>query len=147
MPPESAADCLRNFVERQEAVDCVSLDYLPLVQSGRILLRAAVSPGSEEDALSALKKEIKEIGRGPDTYREYRAAINAAVGRRAIDGQVRSWQIEQVMINILAGRGVAGVEEFSRRLQEVSQEDLEEFAGRALNLEKAVIVRLSAVSK
>jgi|WetSurMetagenome_2_1015567.scaffolds.fasta_scaffold16233_3 zinc protease len=137
----------RNFVEKQETMDHISFDYLPLVRSGIILLRAAVSPGGEEDALNALRGEMKKIGRGPDTYRAYRAAINAAIGLRVIDRQARSWQIEQSMVNVLAGRGIAGVEEFSRRLQEISQEDLEDFAGRVLNLEKAATVRLSAAPK
>jgi zinc protease len=134
----------QEFGKSQGAVSRASLDYLPLVQRGRILLRAVVSSGGEGAALNALKQEITEISRGPDTYREYRAAINAAVGRRTINGQIYSWQIQQAMMSVLAGRGVAGIAEYSGRLQDVSQEELEEFAGRALKLEKAVIVRLSA---
>jgi len=129
------------------AAHTLSLVYEPRSRGGSLIACAATTPDSEEKVLNALKEAIKHIVEGPITYREFRAAVNAAAGTYQIMNQARSEQIQQVVENLLAGKGIDAFLDFPINVQKVKAEDLSEIAQRILNLEKAAIVRVRGKSK
>jgi zinc protease len=120
----------------------ITLEYNPLLRGSSMIAAAATSPGSEDAVLKSLQEEIRHIADGPILYRDYRAAVNAAVGAHLIRCQSRFLQIMDVAGNILAGKSIEEYQSFPARLQAVKQEDLESAAQRIFAMDKAVVLRL-----
>jgi len=92
--------------------------------------------------LKALLEQIRQLTSAPILYRDFRAAVNEAVGNYWIRGQERFLQIEDVVADLLAGKGIDGYQNFASDLQQVKQEEFEDVAGRFFKTDKAVVVRM-----
>ena len=120
----------------------VSLKYSARLRGGSIIGVAALNPGYEEAALKILKEEIELMAAGPKTNRDYRSAVNSAVGSFAIKSQFRFAQISDIVENVLAGNGIEGYRSYPVFLQDVSEENLKDVIRRIFDMDKAVILRV-----
>jgi zinc protease len=133
--------------DRLGIVSSISVEYQGMIRGGITRIAAEMDPTAEDVVLKAVADEIRRVVEGPTVYREYRAAINAAVGRFTISQQGHEVQIESLVRTLLAGKGMEWIQEYGARLQEVKQEDLSEIARRILNLGKAAAVRFHGKAK
>ena len=60
--------------------------------------------------------------------------------------QARSEQIRQIVVHLMAGKGIGGFQDFPAALQNVNEEDLSEIAAKIFRMDKAVIVRMHGQS-
>jgi zinc protease len=124
-----------------------NVDYAPRLRSGGLIVSAAVSRENEEEALKALLQEIKRMTDDPMPFRDYKAALNEAVGAFGIHNQVRNTQIERLVLNILAGKSLEEYRNSPNSIQAVKEDDLKEVARRIFNLDRAVVLRLRGGSR
>jgi predicted Zn-dependent peptidase len=120
----------------------VRASYKPRLRGGSLIILAVTTPENEEDALKALRGEIKKIIAGPIPYREFRSAVNEASGTYAIAQQVRFAQIGELAEEVLSGKGIDVFLGHAAGLQEVKEEDLNAIAQRILNMDRAAVVRV-----
>jgi zinc protease len=125
----------------------VRMAYEPRLRGGSALVCAAVNPGSEKEAVDALMEEIQRIASGPIVYRDFRSAVNSAVGAYWIRRQDRLSEIQDAAIQILGGKGIEEYQAIPTNLQDVKQDELGEIAKRVFKTDKAVIVRLHAAER
>jgi zinc protease len=128
--------------DRLGAAHQVFVDYQPRLRGGSFMIRVAMSPDREEEVFKSLRIEIEKICSDPIPYRDFRSAVNEAVGALAIEQQARLVQIRDITQNVLAGKGIEGYKNYSAGLQSVSEEDLKTAAQRIFNMDKAVILRM-----
>jgi zinc protease len=128
--------------DRLGAAYGASLTYNPRLRGGSMIASIAVRPGDEEPALNYLLEEIKRMTDRPIAYRDFRSAINEAVGAYEIRNQTRSEQIAGLAKSVLAGKGAERYQNFPKSLQEVNVEDLKEVAQKIFAMDKAVILRV-----
>jgi predicted Zn-dependent peptidase len=128
--------------ERRGVAYSVSALYEPRLRGGSIILAAALNPGNEEAVLKTLQEEIRRWIEAPIPFRDYRSAVNAAAGSYWIRSQARWDQISDMAANLIAGKGMEAYLNYPVRLQQVGEEEFAEAAGRILNLERAVILRM-----
>jgi zinc protease len=128
------------------AVD-VSVTYRPRLRGGSLIVRAIAVPGNETEVLKTLREGIEGLSTAPITDRDFRSAINAAVGAYYIRNQVRMVQITGMVENVLAGKSLEQYQNFVPALQQVTGEDLREVAHRILDMDKAVILQMHGQSK
>jgi len=126
--------------DRLGAAYAVSVSYDPRLRGGSLIIRAAANPGSADVLLSAVREEIKRIRSSPITYRDFRSAINEAVGGYAIRQQARSAQISDITENALAGKGIEEYRNFPSGLQDVNEPDLKAVVQRIFNMDRAVVL-------
>jgi predicted Zn-dependent peptidase len=107
-----------------------------------MIASAAAHPGSEDMVLKALREAMQRVAANPIVYRDFRSALNAAVGAYGLRNQARSAQIADLVENVLAGKGIDGYRNFASGLQEVKEEDLQEVAQRIFRMDQAVILRV-----
>lgn len=129
--------------DRLGAAYAVSVSYDPRLRGGSLIIRAAANPESADVLLSAVREEIQRIRSSPITYRDFRSAINEAVGGYAIRQQARSAQISDITENALAGKGIEEYRNFPSGLQDVNEPDLKAVVQRIFNMDRAVILRLN----
>jgi predicted Zn-dependent peptidase len=128
--------------QRQGLAACVAVAYRPRARAGALAITAWTSPENETRVLEAVQGEIKRVTDTPLLYKDYRSALNAAIGRDTIEKQVRLSSIRLLTELVLAGKGLENFQDYPARLQEVSQDDLPDLARRILNVEKSVTVKL-----
>jgi zinc protease len=116
--------------------------YEPKVRGGSMILYAATNPGKEDEALEFLRDEIVRAINDPITRREFRSAINAAIGAYRINTQKRYTQIARLAENKLAGHGIEEYEGWIAGLREVTEEDFRYVARRIFSMDKAIIIRV-----
>jgi zinc protease len=133
--------------EKVAAAQNISIKYKARLRGGSLIACATVEPDNEEDVSDALKQEMLWVVTGPNTYRDIRSAINAAVGVYEIQNQARGEQIRRITENLLAGKGIDGYLNFPTEVRRVDEEELSDAARRILNMEKAVIVRVHGQSR
>jgi zinc protease len=126
--------------DRLGAAYQVSVTYEPRMRGGSLVVYAAASPGAEDSVVKSIREEIKRMVDGPIQYRDFRAALNQAMGEYALKQQVRAVQIEKIARAALSGKGIEGYQNYSSALVELREEDLNAIAGRILDLNKAVVV-------
>ncbi|MEJ2247666.1 MAG: insulinase family protein, partial [Acidobacteriota bacterium] len=152
-PDRYAAEVLQSYLgnsgkmcheirERLGMAHKLSLDYEPRLRAGSIIAYAVVSPGTEEAVLSALEKEFQRSATGSYTYRDYRSAVNTAVGAFQLRQQIPLLQIMDVTRNILAGDGIEGYRSFQTKLKSVPAGDLESSAESIFKTENEVSLRI-----
>ncbi len=124
----------------------VDMEYTPLLRGGSITACLTAAPADEELALKALTEEIQRLATATVTYRDFRSAVNAAVGDVMIRQQNRFAQISDMIRNVTGGRGLEGFQDDVSRLQEVRQADLQEIAQRIFKTDKSVTLRLHGKS-
>jgi zinc protease len=125
----------------------ISVSYRPRLRGGSMVTCAAATLGNEDAVLKSLREEMAHIIADPITERDFRSAVNAAVGAYRINNQARFTQISDIVENVLAGKGIDGYQNFMTGLQEVTEEDLREVARRIFNMDKAVILRMHGQSR
>jgi zinc protease len=123
------------------------VDYAPRLRSGSMIVSATVNPENEEAALKALLDEIKRMTDDPIPFRDYKSALNEAVGAFEIHNQAHHIQIARLVLNVLAGKRLEEYKNYFNSLQAVKEEDLKDAARRIFNLDKAVILRLRGVAR
>ena len=116
--------------------------YEPRLRGGSFLAYAVTSPGSEEDVLKVFEREFRRIVDSPIAYRDYRSAVNTAVGSFLIRRQSPIVEIMDVSMNALAGEGIEEYRSYQTKLQSVYEEDLKDAAERIFKMEKAVLLRI-----
>jgi zinc protease len=130
------------IMERLGMAHILSLYYEPRLRAGSFIAYAVVSPGNEEAVLGALEKEFQRTATGVYGYRDYRSAVNTAVGAFQLRQQIPLLQIMDVTQNILAGEGIEGYRSFQTKLKSVPVEDLESTAERIFKTEREVSLRI-----
>ncbi len=123
-----------------------SMNYEPRLRGGNISVFVRVTPTGEEQASKLLTEEIQRLTTATIPYRDYRSAVNSAVGSTMIGEQICFRQIDDLIMSILAGNGIDGFTNTINRLQGVSQTDLQEVAQRFLKIQKSVVLRLHGKS-
>jgi zinc protease len=126
--------------DRLGAAYAVSVSYSPRLRGGSLIIRAAANPESADVLLSAVREEIQRIRSSPITYRDFRSAINEAVGGYAIRQQARSAQISDITENALAGKGIEEYRNFPSGLQDVNEPDLKAVVQRIFKMDRAVVL-------
>ena len=104
--------------------------YEPRLRGGSLIAYAITNSENEEIVFKAIREELLRIAAGPNSYRDCRSAVNAAMGMYGILNQNRSEQIRNIMDNLLAGKGIGGFQDFPAALQNVNEDDLTEIAKR-----------------
>jgi zinc protease len=132
--------------DSQGAAYEISVIYGPQLRGGSMMVIASANPGTEEAVLKALQEEIRRLRDDPIPDRDYRAAVNSAVGAFWIHSQEHFEQIEDVVMHLLAGKGIEEYQNLPARLQDVRLEDLKETAQRVFNMDKAVILLMQGDS-
>ena len=125
----------------------VDVAYEPRLRGGSLMACAAADPGNEEAIVAVFREEIQRLMETPLANRDFRSAVNHAVGIHAIRAQVRSKQIKDLAENLLAGKGKEGYYAIPKELQDANEEDLKAIARRIFNMNTAVIVRMHGRSK
>ena len=137
--PKTDSDGLR-------AANRMFTKYNSRLRGGSFLVGAYANPKNEDEILKAMKEQILSLAKGPNSYREVRSAVNSAVGAYQIRMQKRAGQIQEVTLNLLAGRGLDGYLNFPAELQTVKSEELAELMPQILDTQKSVVVRVHGQS-
>jgi zinc protease len=123
---------------------CASSIYVPRARGGNAVLFAVAAPGMEGKLADALEADVHGILEQPMLYKDYRSAVNSAVGRYWIGQQDRADRVLSLATSIIAGQPFDEILDCVVRLQQVGEEDLQDVAHRILNLDKAVVIRMPA---
>ena len=94
-----------------------------------------------------MQEELRRVFASPLLYKDYRSALSAAIGRLQIAQQSRYLRIAMIVRSVLAGKGLDGVQEYTARIQDVSQDDLPDLARRVFDFGKSVTVRIHGHSE
>ncbi len=143
-------EVLRRYLEKNQAgmlqdgaqVQKIIVSYAPRLRSGSFIAYAVVHPGSEDKAQEAMERELRDSATGPYASREYRSAVNAAVGDFQLRQQEPFLQITDVAMHVLAGNGIEGYRSFQSRLKAVREEEIRDAAEGIITLERAVSLRI-----
>jgi zinc protease len=120
----------------------IGVFYEPRLRGGSFLAYAVTNPDREEAVLDAFEREFRRIVDSPIAFRDFRSAVNTAVGNFLIRRQIPLVQIMDVSRNALAGAGIEAYRSYETKLQSVYEEDLKETAERFLMTDKAVFLRI-----
>jgi zinc protease len=137
----------QEIMDRMGVAFDINANYAPRLRGGSMTMWAAVNPENADAALKSLREEIQRVTANPILFRDYKSALNEAVGVLGIQNQGRSIQITGLVGNILAGKGLEEFQKFRDDLQAVREEDLKEIARRIFNLDKAVILHVHGGSR
>ena len=118
--------------------------YLPRARGGSAVLFAFAGPGMEGKLADALEADVRGLLEQPMLYKDYRSAVNSAVGRYWISQQDRADRILNLATGILSGQPFDEILDCVVRLQQIGEEDLQDVAHRVLNLDKSVVLRMPA---
>ena len=132
--------------ERHGLTNDVTLSYDPRLRGGLITVQARNRMEDGDKFLKGLEQEIVRLSDAPLSYKEYRAAINSAVGSYSVDQQLRWAQISTLVRHILNGTEIEGMNQHVSQLQAVREEDLQDVARRFLKIDKSVTVDLQGKS-
>ena len=132
--------------ERHGLIHDVTMTYDPRLRAGQLTVHALTRTGDGEKSLKGLEEEISRLSEAEVSYKDYRAAINSAVGRYSVDQQLRPIQVSTFVRHILNGTEIEGMNQHVSHLQAVTQEDLQEIASRFLKIDKSVTVDLQGKS-
>ncbi len=120
----------------------VSFEYKPELRGGSLVACLTTATADADQALKLLPVEFVRLGSSTISYRDYRSAVNSAVGALLIRREDRFKQIADVVESVVAGNGISGFEDSASRLQDVKQADLQDVAERLLKVEKSVTLRI-----
>jgi zinc protease len=132
----------REIVDRPGLAFHWNIDYSPRLRGGSLIGCAAVNPENGEAALKTLREELTRMTDKGIPFRDYRSALNEAVGSFGIRNQDRNTQIAGLVLSILAGKSLEDYQNTTKSLHAVTEEDLKDIARRLFNLDKAIIVHL-----
>ena len=132
----------QEICERLGMAHHLYISYQPRLRGGSIIAYAAVGPGREDAVLDAFGNEFRHAAAGPYAYRDYRSAVNSAVGSFQFRQQVPLLQITDVTQSVLAGESIEDYQSFQMKLQAVLEEDIKSLSERIFETEKAVSLRI-----
>jgi zinc protease len=132
--------------ERHGLTHNVSMNYSPRLRGGLIAIYTIARTGDVEKTLKGLEEEILRLADTPVSYKEYRSAVNSAVGSYSVNQQLRPAQISTLVRHILNGTEIEGMNKHVSQLQAVKEEDLQEVARRFLKIDRSVTVDLQGKS-
>ncbi len=132
--------------ERHALMRNVSMNYTPRLRGGLIAIYTLNSTEDAEKSLKGLEEEILRLSDTPVSFKEYRSAVNSAVGGYLVNHQRRPIQISTLVRHILNGTEIEGMNQHVSQLQAVNQEDLQEVARRFLKMDRSVTVELHGKS-
>jgi predicted Zn-dependent peptidase len=124
----------------------LQMEYQPNLRGGAFITWAASNPGDEKAAMDGVLAQMSKIAANPIPARDFRSAVNKAVGNYWIRSQDRLLQIQDFALNILAGKGMDDYAAVPKNLQQVNQAELAELVRKIIKVEKAVILRLQGQS-
>ncbi|MEJ2109609.1 MAG: insulinase family protein, partial [Acidobacteriota bacterium] len=133
---------VRTDFREEGLTEDAGIGYEPKLRGGSFIGYAIVNPGTETETLERLGLEFQKSVTGSYSYRDFRSAVNSAVGRFRIRQQQPLNQIEDVALTVLAGEGIEGYRSFLSKLQAVKEQDIQYAADRIINMERAVSLRL-----
>lgn len=128
--------------DRLGLVHGIAAHYHPRQRGGTLVIRADVRGGGEAAALKAVSEEIGRLRSAALSSRDFRSALNTAVGRYEIGSQKHFEQIHSLVRWILAGRTLDQFQAVTSRLEEVREEEFREAIRRVLDPEKGVFLTL-----
>jgi zinc protease len=134
------------LVEKRRLASEVAVEYRHNLRGGELEVRAITAPGSEEKALKALEEETQQFLTSTLLFRDYRSALNLAIGEYTVARQNRRAVIADLVASVLTGRTLEGYLEHTTRLQEVAQDDLQEVGSRFMKPPRSVTVELRSSS-
>ena len=140
-PGGQLADSLR---ERLGLADESGSAYLSRARGGAVLVYATSGRGAEDKLTEALQEEMRGLSSRPLLYRDYRSALNSAIGWHWIGQQNRCARMLSLATGIIAGMPLEEILDFPVRLQDVSEEGVADMIRRVFNQEKSVIMRVRA---
>ncbi len=118
--------------------------YVPRARGGSEVLYAVAGPGMEGKLADTLEADVRGLLEQPMLYKDYRSAVNGAVGRHWVGQQDRTDRIQGLATAIISGQPFDEILDCVVRLQQVGEDDLQDVTHRILNLDKAVVVRVPA---
>lgn len=124
--------------DRMGAAHDVSVRYEPLLRAGSMRICAETNRENAEAVLKALRAEIRRITDTRITHRDLEPALNSASGLYMIGNQTRRAQIYHVTINVLAGKGLEGYNNYLSSVGSVSLEDFHAIAENILDPDREV---------
>ena len=116
--------------------------YSPRLRGGSAIIIASTNPGEEEKAVEEIENAVRRLSDTPVSYRDYRTGLNTATGKYRIESQSGMSQIQEMVRNVLLGKGPEAFQDFPDDIKEVRQEDFDEVAGRILKADQAAIIHL-----
>ncbi len=127
--------------ERLDTGADASLIYTARARGGSCVLYAVAQPGTEQQMSGVMEEEIRNLLDRPMLYKDFRAAVNAAVANHLVAQESRTRRILFVANGIVAGESLEEIIDRAVRLQQVTEEDLDEVAHRIFNLDRSVVLR------
>ncbi|NWG14570.1 MAG: insulinase family protein [Acidobacteria bacterium] len=138
-PNGRLAEALR---QKLNAGTDASMVYVPRARGGSCVLYGLAPPGEEQHVSGVIEEEIRSLLERPMVYRDYRAAVNAAVATHLFAQESRTDRILALAKGIVAGESLEEIIERAVRLQQVTEEDLDDVIHRVFNLDRSVILRI-----
>ena len=135
---------LNENLRSKHMAGCASSIYLPRARGGSEALFAVAGPGMEGKLTEALEADVRGLLEQPMLYKDYRSAVNSAVGRYWVGQQDRTGRILSLATAIVSGQPFDEILDCAVRLRQVGEEDLQDVAHRVLNLDKAIVIRMPA---
>ena len=130
----------QKIVNQRDAARRITLDYLPEMRGGGVLINAWTKAGEEAQTLTLIQEEIQRLKTSPFSSMDIRAAAAAAIGANRIRNQTRQAQIMGVAENAFSGGGLEDFVNFSGTLQETREEDIVDLMRRVFDMNKAVVL-------
>lgn len=109
---------------RQSLAYTVSAFLVARQDAGAFVAYIATSPEKEEIAKNGLLKEFEKLTQEPITEEELERAIRYSVGTHQIGMETYRAQLLEYAHDFLLGKGLNEVEDFPRRIESVSREDV-----------------------
>ena len=128
--------------DQEGLVRTVDVRYQPRLRGGEITVYATTSLDAEEKARQRLEEELRRLVETPIPFKEYRAAVNASVGRYRVEQQRRSTEMSRLVRYLLEERGIEELTERPAKLQAVREEELAQVLQRVFKLDRAAVVRI-----
>jgi zinc protease len=130
----------QELIDKLGVAHRVEVVYHPRLRGGSLVVCAATDVGDEKSALDSLHEEIQRVQTGPILFRDFRSAVNEAVGGYQIRQQLRPLQIADIAETVMAGKGIESFRDYAGSLQDVDQDDFQAVARKVLDWDKAVVV-------
>ncbi|HYK89954.1 MAG TPA: pitrilysin family protein [Acidobacteriota bacterium] len=130
------------IIDKQSLGYRVAVTYDPRIRGGSVTISAATSAAGTDLIQKTVEDEFSRLFNNPISYRDFRSAVNTAVGNYWIARQSRNSQIISVIENVLSGKAIDDPQAYLTQIQDVKQDDLPEVARRIFKLDRAVTVRL-----
>ena len=119
------------------------MTYEPRLRGGSLIAYATTDPENEEVVYKTMREVLLRIAAGPNTYRDCRSAVNAAVGMYGILNQDRAGSDSPHHGESAGRQGNRGISKLSRGSAGCQRRrSYGDRARRIFNMEKAAVVKM-----